>query len=224
MPPEGEVLIVSHLHKFIFFAQPRTGTHAIRAALQPHLGEGDWQQHALGEAVRMPVAALARVGHGHIGLRQVQASLPEEIWGGYFKFALARNPYDRLVSACFFLNRRNPSFVGGEAGFMKRALKSAAFRRRALIRPQTDLLMDEAGALGMDFIGRYEDLQASFDEACRRIGLPCIHLARVNATSHAPCARYYDEELLAMATRLYRRDFQWLGYSPVAHPEAWPCA
>ena len=30
-------MIISHAHRFIFFAVPRTGTHALRAALQPHL-------------------------------------------------------------------------------------------------------------------------------------------------------------------------------------------
>ena len=218
------VLIISHRHRFIFFAQPRTGTHAIRAALQPHLGEGDWQQQALRGSERLPVAALARIGHGHISLRQAQACLPEEISSGYFKFALARNPYDRLVSACCFLNRRNPSFAGSEASFMKQALGSASFRQRALIRPQTDLLMDEAGAMGMDFVGRYEQLQASFDEACQSIGLPPTPLARLNASQHAHYPSYYDAELLDMATAFYRRDLHWLGYPEVAHPEAWPCA
>lgn len=192
--------------------------------MQPHLGEEDWQQQALRGATRLPVAALARIGHGHISLRQAQACLPEAISRGYFKFALARNPYDRLVSACCFLNRRNPSFAGSEASFMKQALQSAVFRRRALIRPQMDLLTDEAGAPGMDFIGRYEELQASFDEACQRIGLPPTPLARVNASHHAHYSGYYDAELLDMATAFYRRDFQGLGYPEAAHPEAWPCA
>ena len=92
-------MIISHKHRFIFFAQPRTGTHAIRAALQPHLGRDDWQQQALTGTLRLPIPELARVGHGHISLRQVQAHLPSEIWRRYFKFAMVRNPYERYVSA-----------------------------------------------------------------------------------------------------------------------------
>ena len=34
------------------------------------------------------------------------------------------------------------------------------------------LLMDEDGGIGVDFIGRYEDMQESFAEVCRRIGIP----------------------------------------------------
>ena len=37
-------MIVSHRYKFVFIAVPRTGSHAIRAALQPDLGPDDWQQ------------------------------------------------------------------------------------------------------------------------------------------------------------------------------------
>ena len=93
-------MIVSHRHRFIFFAVPRTGTHAIRTALGPVLGDDDWQQQSLTAEVRMPVAALARFNHGHLTLRQVQASLPSTVWRDYFKFAFVRNPYDRFVSVC----------------------------------------------------------------------------------------------------------------------------
>ena len=32
-------MIVSHRHRFIFFAVPRTGSHAVRVALQPYARE-----------------------------------------------------------------------------------------------------------------------------------------------------------------------------------------
>ena len=217
-------MIVSHRHRFIFFAVPRTGTHAVREALRHFLGDEDWQQQSLTEQVRLPVASLARVGHGHLALRQVRANLPESVWRDYFKFACVRNPYDRFVSVCAMLNRRNPDYRGRETAFMKRAIQVRRFQQRALVRPQRDMLVDDAGELGMDFIGRYESLQQSFGEACRRIGIPEQRLARSNATDHRDYATYYDDELLRLVTDFYRPDFNNFDYEVAGSAQAMSCA
>ena len=205
-------MIVSHRRRFIFFAVPRTGTHAIRTALGPVLGDDDWRQQSLTEQVRLPVAALARFNHGHLTLRQVQESLPPDLWRGYFKFAFVRNPYDRFVSVCAMLNRRNPDYRGRETAFMKRALTVPRFRQRVLVRPQLDMLVDETGTLGMDYVGRYEALQEGFAEVCRQIGIAEVDLERSNVSEHDEYASYYDDELTGAVTAFYRRDFEALGY------------
>ena len=216
-------MIVSHKHRFIFFAQPRTATHAIRAALQPHLGADDWQQQALTGTLRLPILELARIGHGHISLQQVQTWLPSEIWREYFKFTVVRNPYERYVSACTFLNRRNPGYAGKERAFMKTALTRQRFRERALIRPQVALLANGAGTVGMNFVGRYERLQQSFDHVCECIGIPPNRLARRNASRHGDYRRYYDEALLEQVSAFYRADFEQFEYPIAETPEALAC-
>ena len=100
-------MIVSHRHRFIFFAVPRTGTHAVRAALQPFPGPDDWQQKELLGRVRSPLPTLRRMEHGHITLRQARAHLPEAVWRTYFKFAFVRNSCDRFVSACAIRNTQS---------------------------------------------------------------------------------------------------------------------
>ncbi len=214
-------MIVSHRHQFVFFAVPRTGSHAVRTALRPFLGPGDWEQEGLETRVLSPLPALRRMGHGHITLRQARRHLPEAVWRTYFKFAFVRNPYDRCVSACAMLNARKIAYAGNETAVMKRTLSSlkgavdaADFSDLMLLRTQTGLLMDEAGRLGMDFLGRYETLQDSFREACRRIGIPEQQLAVVNATAHRPWEDCYDDELRRLATGFYRRDFEMLDYPP----------
>ena len=208
----------------MFLAVPRTATHAVRAALTPLLGEEDWQQEALVRRSRSPLPALARIGHGHISARQAAAHLAPSVWRSYFKFAIVRHPYDRYVSVCAMLNKRTPAFLGNETTFMKRALATPRFRGRVLVRPQARLLEDEAGRLAVDFVGRFEALQASFDEACRRIGLPAKALARVNTTAHQRYGEYYDDELLRAATDFYRDDFTVFGYRPANSVSCLPCA
>ena len=217
-------VIVSHRHRFIFLAVPRTGTHAVRAALGPLLGDDDWQQQSLTVEMWLPVPALARIGHGHLTLRQLQENVSRRIWGDYFKFGFVRNPYDRFVSVCAMLNKRNPGYPGNETAFMKRALQVRRFRQRVLVRPQVEMLVDDKGELGMDFIGRYETLEQSFAEACRRIGVRAADLTQRNASAHGAYATYYDDELLALVTDFYHRDFEELNYDVAATAEALPCA
>lgn len=212
-------MILSHRHRFIFFAVPRTATHAIRAALQPILGETDWQQEVLRLQLRSPLPALAKIGHGHITVREAQAALPDDVWRSYFKFAFVRNPYDRYVSICAMLNKRNPSYAGREVAFMKRALRVARFRQRVLVRPQAELLVTDAGELGLDGIGRYERLQQSFADICQRLDIAAPLLAVDNATAHRSSAACYDDELQQLVRDFYSRDFALFRY-----PVALPCA
>ena len=205
-------VIVSHRHRFIFFAVPRTGSHAIRGALQPHLGEEDWQQQVLTARLLSPAPQLARIGHGHITPQQAHAGLPEPVWQEYFKFAIVRNPYDRFVSACAFLHRDNPLYPGNELIFGRHAMREEQFRRHMLLRPQVEMLLDESGRLAMDFIGRYETLDESFAQACRMAGLPDLALSRINASERPAWRVCYDAPLLETVTEFYRGDFDLLEY------------
>ncbi len=205
-------MIISHKHRFIFFAVPRTATHAVRQALRAYLDEGDWEQQVLSGEQSIPVPGIAAVRHGHISFQQVKSNLQAETWSSYFKFGFVRNPFDRYVSTCFFLNRRNAGFAGNEAGLMRQALGNTRFRQRVLVRPQHHLLTDGNGTIMMDYVGRYETLQESFDEICRHIGIAPSTLTRKNASKHRSYECYYDATLKQAVAGYYRKDFELFGY------------
>ena len=184
----------------------------MRQALRAYLDDGDWEQQALFGEQRIPVPGIAAIRHGHISFQQVRSNLQAETWSSYFKFGFVRNPFDRYVSTCFFLNRRNPGFAGNEAGFMRQALGNTRFQQRILARPQYRLLTDDNGTLMMDYVGRYESLQESFDEICRHIGLAPSKLARKNASRHRSYECYYDATLKQAVAGYYRKDFELFGY------------
>jgi len=211
-------VIISHRYRFIFFAVPRTGTHSIRQALRPHLGANDWEQQALNGRQSIPVPGIAALGHGHAGYRLLASHLPENILDSYFKFAFVRHPFDRFVSACFFLHRGNDEFRERAAAYMKHLIRREPFRRRVLIVPQHLLLCDTRGQPALNFIGRYETLQESFEEICRHIGIPAAQLPRENRTRHRGCEDYLDDELRNWAGDYYRKDFELFGYDPQTLP------
>lgn len=205
-------MIVSHKHRFIFFAVPKTATHTIREALRPHLGSDDWEQQVLFGQQFLPVPELASLGHGHISVREIRPHLDARQWRDYFKFGFVRNPFDRFVSICFFLNRGNAHFAHTARAFMKDRLPRPRFQQRVLVRPQYLQLCTDDDRLALDFVGRYEDLQRSFDFICEQIGIPNTQLGSKNASEHAAYRDYYDDELQRMVASFYAADLRHFNY------------
>lgn len=152
------------------------------------------------------------MGHGHISVRQLLQHLSSEVWKSYFKFALVQNPFDRFVSTCFFLNRKNPQFEKSAITFMKSALNVERFRKGMLVLPQNQLLIDYDGNVVLESVGRYESLQRSYDEICIRIGIPTTELGRKNPSSHDAYGEYYDDELRERVAAFYEDDLRIFSY------------
>ena len=191
---------------------PRTGTHTIRRALASHLGADDWEQENLFTAKRLPIAELAAKNHGHLSAAELRPHVPDEVWDGYFKFAFVRNPFDRFISTCFFLNRKDPGFPAAALPRMKQALRNPGFTQRILVAPQHRMLDNAGGDPAMDFTGHYESLQRDFETVCTRIGIEPMVLPIENRSDRGAYADYYDAELEQAVAALYAGDIERYGY------------
>ena len=54
-------MIVSHQHRFVFAAIPKTGTHSVRQALREHMSADDLEQVGLFVNKRFPFEELAAI-------------------------------------------------------------------------------------------------------------------------------------------------------------------
>jgi hypothetical protein len=206
-------MIVSHAKQFVFFAVPKTGTHAVRELFSSHKGPDDWEQQILfGEQVS-PIPEIAKIQHGHISVQQIASHLEKAVWENYFKFAIVRNPFDRFISIWLFLNRQNPKFTETPLQWMKSAIVVPRFRRRVLVAPQYLQLIDEQGNIAMDYVGRYEQLQDSVDEICGKLQIESTLLIKKNSSEHQQYREYYDDELKSMVGKFYKEDLNRFGYS-----------
>ena len=206
-------MIISHQHRFIFAAVPKTGTHSVRQALREHMSEADIEQVGLFVNKRFPYEELAAIRHGHLSLAQVRPHVGEEIFDAYFKFAFVRNPFDRFVSYCSFMTRAHGDFDRDPRGTMHRILFELRPLNHVHFQPQYTLLTNEAGALEMDFIGRVERMQDDYDAICARIGIPSRPLDRVNSSRRGDYRQYYDRALREGVAALYRGDLERFGYT-----------
>lgn len=157
----------------------------------------------------------------------------------YFKFSFVRNPWDRIVSE--YKYRRYPVRMDFKSYLFRHLPASGFSDRYTHIVPQYDFLFDKQGNLLVDFVGRYESLQADFDKVCARLGIPGTPLPHANRSgeerplirtlndvkkllrrwlwnlerrhSFPHYTQYYDEESREFVARFYREDIHAFGYS-----------
>lgn len=205
-------MIISHQHRFVFAAIPKTGTHSVRQALREHLNDDDLEQVGLFVDKRFPFEELAAIRHGHITLDQIRPFLGEEAFAGYLKFAFVRNPFDRFVSYCAFMTRANGAFLANPQAVMRHILFKVRPIQHVLFQPQHTFVTGADGALLADVIGRVEQMQESYDALCARIGLPGAVLEQVNSSRRGSYRDYYDQPLIDGVAELYGRDIELFGY------------
>jgi hypothetical protein len=204
-------MIISFRHKFIFAAVPKTGTHAVRRALRPHLGAEDVEQVRLFVQKSLPIPDLARIQHGHITLQELRPHLPPEQFDSFFKFAFVRNPFDRFISYCAFVTRNHGEFLADPHRVMDHFARNPPWQH-VLFRPQCTFIADDRGALLTDYVGRLEKMQQSYDEIAARIGIASSQLGTVNASKRRDYRAYYTPPLIDAVARLYAKDLELFGY------------
>jgi hypothetical protein len=205
-------MIFSSGKKFIFFAIPKTGTHAVREALRPALKENDWEQQMLTGRMLSPLPAIASIGHGHISYRQLCEAVEPDVVGSYFTFAIVRHPIERFMSVCAFLARTDPSYDQDPSRWCRTAFERDRFRQRVLVRPQTELLVNAAGELAIDFIGRYENLQTDLNSVLSQLDLPAVTLQSRNVTQNEKPTLERDPSFVKELEQFYADDFRLLNF------------
>jgi len=205
-------VILSHKLKFLFIAVPKTGTHAYRFALRPHLGESDEEQVGLFVNKRFSNDEIAKIKHGHITAGQMKKVLDPKIWNTYYKYAVVRNPWDRYISFCFFMHRKNPDFQKNPTTFLNRIIENPKARKRILFVPQSEFLYDDNGELLVDELGRFENLQTSYDAMAHRLNIDGQKLEKINNSEHGLYRKYYDEALKEKVGEFYKADIEHFNY------------
>ncbi len=215
-------MLLSVRYKFLFVHIAKTGGTSVRATLQ----RLRWR-----DPYYWPMFLCSRLSHltGHrIGTKfprhakiiLAQESLPTEFFQSLFKFAFVRNPWDLQVSSFHHIRRERPHLMQGRtdfADFLKWKLdpeRPYQYHIDTSIQLQSDYLVDLRGQILVDFVGRYECLEADFRTVCERIGIPFPAMPhRRRATDRETDYRsYYNEETADLVARHFSRDIELLGY------------
>ena len=164
--------------------------------------------------------------------------MTQEQFDNYFKFAFVRNPWDRMVSYYKYLDES--SDLEFKQYLMGRFLTEMWVDTNWFVRPQSSFLYDDDDRLLVDYVGRFENLQADFNKVCEWIGIGATELPYVNKSEKKPAKSisalskvmkvvspaettstaapecyqdYYDDESRDLVAELYKRDIELFGYS-----------
>ncbi len=142
----------------------------------------------------------------------------------YYKFTFVRNPWDRLVSTFFFLKNgglTEKDKVWAEAhlaeyndfkDFVKYWLTELNINNSLHFQHQHVFLEDEKGAIAVDFIGRFENIDEDFKTITDKLNIKRT-LKRTNTSNRQKDYRdYYDEETKAIVNEIYKKDIQLFNY------------
>jgi hypothetical protein len=157
--------------------------------------------------------------YNHYTAFELREILGVEAFGRMVKFCFVRNPWDRVVSEFRFRIWTCQNGLTPEADFA-RWVRLAYIDRDPrycdwpkMFLPQLEWLTDETGRIAVDFIGRFENLQADFDTVCDAIGMgqqPLLHENRSRRSGEY--RNYYDRETQDIVARVFEADIEYFGY------------
>ena len=148
----------------------------------------------------------------------------DESWKDYFKFTIVRNPWDRLLSTWRdkVENQWTKWSREGPKEYHKRRIwiykkyqnKDFKFFVKNVIpsRERHTKLQINLFHADVNFIGRFENLQADFNIICDKIGIPQQNLPHKNKTKHKHYTEYYDDETREIVAKKYAKDIEHFGY------------
>ncbi|MCJ7499998.1 sulfotransferase family protein [bacterium] len=215
-------MLLSIKYNFLFVHIAKTGGTSVRAALAPLR----WR-----DPMYIPQFIASRLSHAtghriasklprHARIIAAKEMLPQELFDKLFKFAFVRNPWDLQVSSWHHLRRERPHLVENIPdfpSFIRWKLdpdRPYQYHIDTSIERQTDYLKDLDGTILVDFIGKYENLQGDYEEACRHIGIPAPPLPhKRQAKDREDYRNYYDADLAELVSNYFQKDIQAFAYT-----------
>ncbi len=214
-------MLVSHKHKFIFIANPKTATTAISKFLRTH-DESIVANRFENETKKIKF-------NEHAFPTVIKQKLDDE-YNNYTKFVFIRHPYEKVVSAYFFLKNGKPltkgsvfKYTDSLRNFLTALLiyfnvlstKIIPFKLWSLIRPikkNKSYLLDSSETFIVNYIGLTERL----DEDLKKI-MQALHVElnnfegvqKINTSSHKSHEDYFQSGLhKKIFDRIYAREIE----------------
>jgi len=162
---------------------------------------------------------------GHIPLCYYLWLYGAKRFDAYFKFAFVRHPVDRARSAYQFLHAGGLSQIDRDWAeiyvkpyetfdeFVSQSLVRPEVSQALHFRPQVFFLTDpRTGKIGLDFLGKFENIGCDFVKVADRLGRNC-QLPHLNKKDGLAGRLDISNESLGLLHEIYRQDLAALDYN-----------
>jgi len=258
-------MIISHRHRFIFIKTEKTAGTSIELSLAKACGPEDVitavvhpadreLRLSMGPGIRgqqndviplrfltpLDIARAVKAGRrprftNHMGAADIRRFVPRELWDGYYKFCVDRNPWDKAISSYYWWRELESQFRQDPAAF-RRGLGAAARGVEWMIahHPVGNMTVSQfvqsgranlvqgydlytiGGEVVVDRILRFERLADEVFEVARHLGIDDLpELPRAKSGVRKPGVHYrelLDDVDRAKIARVFAREIALLGY------------
>jgi hypothetical protein len=229
-------MILSHRHKFIFFCNGKTGTTSIEARLE-RLDEGrryafdapglfiakhippsivrgmlpaeTWSAYFKFVFVRNPFAWVVSQWKYNFKVATLPAGKVAPRAMARINALNSRVILGRKISELAAVERFSPADVELLFAYLRDNFRSVPYAEG---KYQSSYVVDLDGAKLVDYMGRFETLARDYAAIAARLGL-APDIPHVNRTRHREFGSYYTADSAAAVARLWRPDFEVLGYA-----------
>lgn len=217
LPYYQDKMRISHKYKFIFFANPKTGSESVRKLLDPY---SDIRSTVYSHITK------ENPFYSHITPKEVRDIFVAFGWDfdSYYRFVFVRNPWARLVSLyemTFHNKRTNPDFNEwiyqiqsyGKGGGGKDFERWRQYGSYSI----DNYVMDESRNILVNRIVKIENIDSDLVPILKEIGIPNIdnitipHINRGDRRSHY--TSYYVSATLKRVEEMYQYEIKEFGYS-----------
>lgn len=216
-------MLISYSHQFIFFHITKTAGSSIKESLKSYAQELqkfkiNRPPKMLGEKIN-PLYEMWESSIWHAKARDAQKELPAEVYNNFYKFAFVRNPWDWQVSYYHFILKEETHIkhqlvksMDGFEQYLEWVINTKNPFPKGSTKLQKDIITDSTGKLIVDFVGRYETLDADFSTICQVLNLQAT-LPYLNQSKHQDYKSYYNEKTRKLVEEHFQEDIALFGYT-----------
>lgn len=170
--------------------------------------------------------SLFQTNTPHLTLQCYESIFGRGEFSAYFKFAVVRNPWDRVVSAYHYLmaggrtpkdrewTKKHLSRYPDFETFIQKGLASFQVQRCIHFRPQSEFICIATRRIPLQFLALFENLEEDFAAICEQLKISArLEKLNLTPTRKKDFRDYYSPEAQLTVAKVYAEDLANLGYT-----------